>query len=85
VNPHRRFILEKMLRHGWIGGKHTAYDNIRKGKPVSEYKAIEKELKQLIREGFVISKPTGYGTQVSLNPRRVKEIIEMIEKEEWKK
>jgi len=31
--------------------------------------------KELIRQGFIIPKPTHYGLQVSLNPRKSEEII----------
>ncbi|MFQ5762423.1 MAG: hypothetical protein ACE5PO_05255 [Candidatus Bathyarchaeia archaeon] len=80
MNP-RRFILEKMLRHEWIGGRHTSADNIPRGRPSHEHKAIKKELKNLIRDGWVTAKPTSYGLQVSLNPRCLKLIHEYIQQE----
>ena len=42
-------------------------------------------IKELIKEGFILQKPTSYGLQVSLNPERIDEITknyeEFIEKE----
>lgn len=33
---------------------------------------------ELMREAFIIRKPTHYGLQVSLNPKRAQEIKQMI-------
>ena len=38
------------------------------------------KVKNLIREGFIITKPTSYGLQVSLNRKRVIEIEDFIKK-----
>ena len=66
-------ILRKMLMHKWIGGKHTSIDNIPKGFPQHERKRVTDLTKELIKEGFILHKPTSYGEQVSLNPKRVYE------------
>lgn len=76
---YRRFIFEKMLRHGYVGGKHTHEDNIPKGAPPTEYKAIRKEIKQLIKEGYIIVHPKPDGRHLSLNPRRIKDIEKYLE------
>ncbi len=70
----RRRILFKMARHRWWGGKHTAFDNIPKGFPKEFRNAVKQELDQLIREGLVVPKPTGYGLHVSLNVQKKAEI-----------
>lgn len=70
----RSRILFKMCRHRWWGGKHTAFDNIPKGFPKEFRNAVKQELEQLIREGLVVSKPTGYGLHVSLNVQKKAEI-----------
>jgi len=75
---YRQFILEKMLRHGWVGGKHTHEDNIPKGAPPRECKPIKKEIKQLSKEGFFLTHPTPDGRHLSLNPRRSEELKEYI-------
>ena len=36
-------------------------------------------VKELIKGGFVLQKPTSYGLQVSLNPERIDEITRIIE------
>jgi hypothetical protein len=76
--PTEKAILAKMLRHGYIGGKHTSEDNIPKGLPKHIRGEIKKALKNLIREGYIIPKITSYGTEVSLNPRRIAEIREIL-------
>jgi len=71
---HRSFILEKMLRHGFVGAKHTHEDNIPKGAPPTEYKAIKKEIKQLIREGYFQLHRKPDGLHLSINPSKIKDI-----------
>ena len=71
-------ILHKLLRHGYIGAKHTALENLPKGFPKHMYKELMKTAEKLIKKGFIVVKPTGYGTQVSLNPLRMAEIERII-------
>ena len=66
-------VLRKMLMHRWIGGKHTDIDNIPKGFPMHVRNDIARVTQDLIREGFIVRKPTGYGEHVSLNPKKVYE------------
>ena len=66
-------VLRKMLRHRWIGGKHTDIDNIPKGFPPHVRNGIVEVTQDLIREGFIVRKPTNYGEHVFLNPGKVHE------------
>ena len=77
----RKWILKKMARHNWWGGKHTAFENILKGSPKHIWKEIRNELELLIKENYVLKKPTGYGLHVSLNVK-MKVEIEKIALEE---
>ena len=77
----RKWILKKMVRHNWWGGKHMAFDNIPKGAPKHIWKEIRNELELLIKENYVLKKPTGYGLHVSLNVK-MKAEIEKIALEE---
>jgi hypothetical protein len=72
-------ILTKMLYEHYIGDKHTSEDNIPKGFPKHERGNVKKALKQLIREGYVNPKITSYGLEVSLNPRKIGEIREILQ------
>jgi DNA-binding MarR family transcriptional regulator len=72
-------ILENLLRHNYIGAKHTGEDDaircLRKDARGDGKKAIEK----LEKRGLVNFHPTRYGVEVSLNPARVVEIRELLE------
>jgi hypothetical protein len=69
--------LTKMLYEHHVGGKHTSADNVPKGFAKHERGKVKKALKNLIREGHIIPKITSYGLEVSLNPRRLREIYEI--------
>ncbi|MFH1222068.1 MAG: hypothetical protein V1492_03210, partial [Candidatus Micrarchaeota archaeon] len=76
------WILDKLARHGWWGARHTSFDNIPKGTPQHMRKTIKNAAEQLIKEGYLIQKPTSYGLEVSLNFSRKNEIFDIIEA--WK-
>jgi len=72
-------ILVKLARHRYWGGKHTSIDNLPKGAPKDRWKSIRKKIKELINEGFLLTKPTNVGLHVSLNPKKQEEIKKAIE------
>lgn len=78
-------ILHKLfLRRCWCG-KHTSFDNLKKGVKVQELgkeglRKADKIGKELIKEGLIMSKPTSYGMEVSLNPRLTEDIMDRIRK-----
>ncbi len=86
----KKLILQKLVRANAWGGKHIPFDFVVKGIP--EYyrnthkgqKAVEKTLKELINSEWLIILPkrTGKGTgdHMSLNPRKVSEIKQFLEK-----
>ena len=47
----RRTLLEKLYRNGYIGGRHTAVENLPKGLPSDQKGEAKKVVKQLVREG----------------------------------
>ena len=57
-------ILWRMYRHRYIGGKHTDIANLRKGFPKNRYKQVEHAIDELIRNGYLLVKPTHH---VSIN------------------
>jgi len=71
-------MLYHLRRKKVIGGVHTHFDTLKRGFPSQLGKDIDKIAKQLIKEGLIITKPTSYGLQVSLNKERIKEIEEFI-------
>ncbi|MEA3342612.1 MAG: hypothetical protein U9Q92_00460 [archaeon] len=72
-------IIKKMVRMRLWGAKHTSIDNIPKGFPSHLRSEVKSEVQKLIREGYIIPKPTAYGLELSLNPSMKKEISEIIE------
>ncbi len=78
VNPIQKTVLERMLKDTLIGGKHTAVENLKKGFPKHMRGEVEDEVHKLIKMGFILPKPTSYGMQVSLNPRMIEEIKQIL-------
>jgi len=78
-------ILLKLYKRGNWGASHTAFENLKKGFKDSELgkgslKRVEKMARELVRAGLIIPKPTGYGLQVSLNPRQNETIIAVMKR-----
>ena len=81
----RATILFKLHKRGNWGASHTAFDNLQKGFKDSDLgrhgaKRIDKLGRDLIRQGWIIPKPTGYGLQISLNPRESQAILELMKR-----
>lgn len=73
-------IFYHLRRKKIIGNVHTHYDTLKKGFPSHLGKDIEKVAKNLIKEDFLVIKPTSYGLQVSLNKEKLKEVEDFIKK-----
>jgi len=84
----RKLILQKLIRSNTWGAKHTPLDFIIKGIP-EHYrnthkgkKEIEKTLKELKNDSWILIliKKTGKGSgnHISLNPRKVEEIKQLL-------
>ncbi len=86
----KKLILQKLVRANIWGGKHTPLDFVTKSIPEhyrnthKGMKVIEKVIKELTNDEWIIilSKRTGGGSDdhVSLNPRKVSEIKQFLEK-----
>ncbi len=74
----REIILRKLYRRRIIGGKHTAIENLTKSLPKHMIGKARDVVNELIKERFILAKPTSYGLQVSLNPERINEICKII-------
>ena len=73
-------ILFHLRRKKVIGGVHTHFDTLKRGFPSHLGRDVNETAKQLIRDGFLITKPTPYGLQVSLNKERLDAIEGYIRK-----
>jgi hypothetical protein len=73
-------ILYNLRRKKVIGGVHTHFDTLRRGFPSHLGKDIKKIARELIKQGWIVTKPAPYGLQVSLNKNKIKEIDEFIKR-----
>ena len=80
----KRIIIESLITPPRWGGKHTEIRNIKKGFPShipssnKGRKLIDRAIKELINNGFLLCKKSTHELHVSLNPRMKKEIMELI-------
>lgn len=76
----KRFILRKLVRHRIWMHKHTSIHNLSKGLPdyLRSSKEVKRAIEDLLKKGFLLSKPTNYGLEVSLNIRKKKDIEDFI-------
>ena len=73
-------ILYHLRRKKVIGGVHTHFDTLKKGFPSHLGREVNKLARELIKKGFLLTKPTPYGLQVFLNKEKLSEIEEFIKK-----
>lgn len=73
-----KIILRNLFRRRIIGGKHTAFEHITRGIPKHLIGEARKSAEELIKQGFILTKPTSYGLQISLNPDMIEEITRII-------
>ncbi|QLH07186.1 hypothetical protein [Nitrosopumilus ureiphilus] len=79
-------IIRKLYRRGNWGASHTSFENLKKGFTQRDAekqgsKKVDKMGESLIKENLILSKPTGYGLEVSLNPKMIEKIQEYLEEE----
>ncbi|MBI5148288.1 hypothetical protein HZA33_01260 [Candidatus Pacearchaeota archaeon] len=81
----KRAILRKLVRHRMWMHKHTSIHNLHKGLPdhLRSKKEVKKVIEELLKKGFLLSKPTSYGLEVSLNIGKKKEIEDFIGNENY--
>lgn len=73
-------ILHKLSRLGKFEHSHTAFDNLQKGFPVDIRGRVKDMGKELKKEGILLSKPTNYGEEVSINVSMKEKILYYINK-----
>lgn len=71
-------VLRKLYLDRRIGGRHTSIDNVKKGFPKHLRGDIDDAVKRLIKQNFLLPKPTSYGMEVSLNPNMIPEIERIL-------
>ncbi len=78
-DKHGKSILRKMFYHGYVGGKHTSIDSLKRSFASHEKGNVEKSIKKLVKMNLVLNHPTSYGKQYSLNPKKIQSIKKIIE------
>ena len=73
-------LLYHLRRKKVIGGVHTPFDTLRRGFPSHLGKDISKIAKELIKQGYLLTKSTNQGLHVSLNKEKLREIEEFIKR-----
>ena len=63
-----------------MGQRTSSFDRLTAGIPKHLKGETKNVAKDLIKSGLLFSKPTSYGLEISLNPKRKKEIDMIIEK-----
>lgn len=77
----KKFIVRKLYRKKMWMHKHTNINNLPKGlsNELRGSKEVKKAIADLLKEQILLSKPTHYGLEVSLNTKKIIEIEELIE------
>ena len=73
-------ILHKLSRLGKFEHSHTSIDNLPKGFPIDIRGRVKDMSKELKKEGILMSKPTSYGEEVSINHKMKDRILYYISK-----
>lgn len=73
-------ILHKLTRMGKFKASHTSVDNLPKGFPTHLSGRVKELVKEMKKDGLLLSKPTAYGEEVSINLTKREEIHGLIEK-----
>ena len=74
----RKALIRKLVYMGKWAHSHTSFDNLPKGFPKHLRGEVKKMAEQLIKKSILLTKPTSYGLEVSLNPEKKKEIEEIL-------
>ncbi len=77
----KKFIVRKLYRKRMWMHKHANINNLPKGlsNELRSSKEVKDAIDELLKDQVLMSKPTHYGLEVSLNPRMKREIEELIE------
>lgn len=73
INPDHKTIIFNLYKKHTIGAKHTHPEKVLRGT-----RNGKKALKELIKSGYIISHPTSYGEQISLNHKMIAEIENIL-------
>jgi len=73
-------LLYHLRRKKVLGGVHTHFDTLKRGFPKHLGNEVERIAKELIKQNLLITNPTSYGLQVSINKNKLLEVEDFIKK-----
>jgi len=73
-------ILFKLIRKRKWGGSHMPLDRVKRLVPSHLRGNAEEIIRDLIREGLALVKPTHYGEELSLNPNQAEAVYSIVKK-----
>lgn len=82
IDEYSLAILKRLFYNKWIGGKHTSKENAIGFLSKKNGTRATKSFTELLKLNYVISKPTSYGQQVSINPRFISDVKKIINPED---
>lgn len=71
-------ILHKLVRFGKFEHSHTALEHLQKGFPGHLIGRVKENIGELKKERILLTKPTNYGMQVSINVDLADKVMEYI-------
>jgi len=72
-------ILHKLTRRGKFEHSHTAIEFLQKGFPKDLIGKVKDMIKELKKEGILLSKPTVSGEHISINLDKIDEVMRYID------
>ena len=78
VDNTSKAILRKLFYDRRIGGRHLGLEDLKRGFPSHLKGDVDKRLKKLVKENFILQHPTSYGIQFALNPQRIQDVIAIL-------
>ena len=73
-------VLNKLTRMNKFEHSHTSIDNLPKGFSKDVRGRVKYMVKELKKEGILLSKPTNYGEEVSINVSMKERVVYYIKK-----
>jgi len=71
-------ILHKLARCGKFEHSHTAIEHLQKGFPGHLGGRVKENIEELKKERILLTKPTNYGMQISINVDMTDKVMEYI-------
>lgn len=78
VDSTSKAILRKLFYDRRIGGRHLGLEDLKHGFPSHLKGDVDKKLKKLVKENFILQHSTSYGIQYALNSKRLSDVIAIL-------